>query len=560
MMQEGTSLRRNDRQERQRASSRARRGEDQDAITNNMAAILMLTFRGNRQGEFHLSVLLFNSLTTVSETPPIAHCPKAATRAGAAPLFILSATMFFFHGYHPNSQDSAIYTSSAERVIDPSLFHIDAGFVDGHTRLSVFSHLVAGIAMVLHSPLSVVQLLCYWFTGLLFLYACRRMAIRVFVADVSVWSATVLAGVCSTMPVAATSLLLMDPYLTARSFSTPFSMLALVSCMDRSWKWGILWAGLALLFHPLMGIYLCFLLLVLILVDERRFGPAFGILGLVFLSCGVLSLFSRHSPISDAYRTAALSRSYYFLSCWKWHELLGIAAPLVLMAIVAVRSGISSNARNLSAACALTGFTSSLISICFVSTSHPDFLMRVQVLRSFHMIYAVGLVLLGGYIGMLILRSRLSLALLLIPVAAMGIADWQSYASTARIEWPWQRTGNPREEAYRWIADNTPSNAVFASDTATGHDSEAEGFRSITRRSTLNDAKDEGIASLFPPLAPQWAQWSDAEYGLNHLTDEQRKNRLRPFGVTWILLSPESKTSFPCPYRNAQIAVCRITP
>jgi hypothetical protein len=507
-----------------------------------------------------LSVLLLNSLTTVSETSQIEQRSKAETRTRAVPLFILSAAMFLFHGYHPNSQDSAIYTASAERVIDPSLFHIDAGFVDGHTRLSVFSHLIAGLATALHCPLGTLQLICYWFTGLLFLYACHQLASRVFVSDVSIWSATVLAGVCSTMPVAATSLLLMDPYLTARSFSTPFSMLALVSCMDRLWTWGALWAGLALAFHPLMGIYLCFFLLVFVLVDDRRFETVLGMLGSVFLFCGVLSLFSRHVPISDAYRTAALSRGYYFLSCWKWYELLGIAAPLVLMATVAARSRLSPKVRTVSAACALTGFIASLISICFVSTSHPDFLMRVQVLRSFQMIYAVGLVLLGGYIGTMILLSRPSLTILLIPLVVMGIADWHSYASTAHFEWPWQQAGNPREEAYRWIADNTPSSAVFASDTSIEHDSEAEGFRSITRRSTLNDAKDEGIASLFPSRSSLWAQWRDAQYGLNHLTDEQRKTRLRPLGVTWILLSPKSKTSFPCPYRNAEVAVCRMTP
>lgn len=506
-----------------------------------------------------MPVLLFNPLTAARDTSQVEANGYVEAKPRAIHLLLLSVVIVLFHGYHPNSQDSAIYTSSAERVMNSSLFQIDGAFVDGHTRLSIFPHLLAATASILHISLGVVQLICYWFTGLLFLYACQQLAERVFNSSISIWFATLLSGICSTMPVAATSLLLMDPYLTARSFSTPFSLLALVSCIDRSWRRSALWAGLTLSFHPLMGTYLCLLLFTFVLIDPRRFKAALGYTSLALLFFTVVSFFSRQVPISDAYRTAALSRSYYFLSCWHWYEVMGIAAPTILMAVVAARSRITADARKLAAACALTGFVASLVSICFVSTKHPDFLMRLQVLRSFQMVYGVGLVFLGGFIGTLGTLAVRNHAILLIPVVAMGIADWQAYPGTHHIEWPWQRAGNPRQEAYKWIADNTPPDAVFASDTAVKRDPEEEGFRSITKRSTLNDAKDEGIASLFPSVAPVWAKWRDAQYGLNHLTDQDRETRLRPLGVTWILLPPNSRTLFPCPYRNSELAACRIT-
>jgi hypothetical protein len=59
-------------------------------------------------------------------------------------------------------------------------------------------------------------------------------------------------------------------------------------------------------------------------------------------------------------------------------------------------------------------------------------------------------------------------------------------------------------------------------------------------------------------LAVVWGPYRDAQRGLNHLTDAERTERLRPYGVTWLLLSSQATTAFSCPYRNSTVAVCQL--
>jgi hypothetical protein len=84
------------------------------------------------------------------------------------------------------------------------------------------------------------------------------------------------------------------------------------------------------------------------------------------------------------------------------------------------------------------------------------------------------------------------------------------------------------------------------------------GFRAIAERSILTDIKDEGLASLFPPLAPVWAGRIARERGLNTESDAERRRQLLGTGVNWLLLSSQSTTSLHCPYRNAALQVCSL--
>jgi hypothetical protein len=203
--------------------------------------------------------------------------------------------------------------------------------------------------------------------------------------------------------------------------------------------------------------------------------------------------------------------------------------------------------------------------------------MRLQFLRSFDTIYAIGVILLGGFLVSLsssrssdpssspFSSPRIWIAgtFFTMALAAMYFADRQPYPASAHIEWPGRRPENLWEQAFLWIRANTPQNAVFAADASAldtpGED--AQGFRALSERSTLNDNKDEGIATVFPAeTAAVWSTRRDAELGLNHASDRQRLDRLRPFGVSWILLTPHAQTSFDCPWRNAAVAVCRLGP
>jgi hypothetical protein len=477
------------------------------------------------------------------------------------PLTALASAAFLLHGYHPYSQDGAIYVAGLERTINPSLFQADALFVDGHSRLSLFSHLLAWVSLHAHLPFNILLLVLYCLSVFAFLFASHLLAMRLFRSEYARWSGTLLAAVCLTMPAAATSLLVADPYLTARSLSTPLTLLAIVACLDRSWTRMAVFTLLACALHPLMGIYLVGFLCTLILLNQRRVLAAISFCGAAFLLCGLIAWITWHDPISPYYREAALSRSYYFLSRWQGEEILGLIAPLLLMASFAVKSGLRSNTGKLCLACVFTGATSCVASLCFVHPSHPGLLMRLQVLRSFHTLYVLGLVMLGGFIGRHILRRRVlpGIAVLIIAIAGMAYGDNQSYPVSSHIEWPWERPSSPEEQAFLWVRSNTPPQALFASDSTTTHSSDDEpGFRAMAERSTLNDSKDEGVSSLFPALAAVWGPYRDAQRDLNHLTDAERTERLRPYGVTWLLLSPQATTAFSCPYRNSAVAVCQL--
>ena len=136
-----------------------------------------------------------------------------------------------------------------------------------------------------------------------------------------------------------------------------------------------------------------------------------------------------------------------------------------------------------------------------------------------------------------------------------------TYPESYHVEWPGQTPQNRWQQAFLWIRGNTPRDAVFALDNdyieSAGED--AQGFRATAERSAVADwFKDGGIASNFPAAAGPWWQGANATAQLNRATDEQRVARLQPFGVTWIVLSAEANTSFPCPFINARVRVCRL--
>jgi hypothetical protein len=121
--------------------------------------------------------------------------------------------------------------------------------------------------------------------------------------------------------------------------------------------------------------------------------------------------------------------------------------------------------------------------------------------------------------------------------------------------------GNQFEMAFAWISRNTPKDAVFALDaeyiTKPGED--AQSFRAIAERGVLPDfSKDGGVVTNKPELAAAWLEGQTAQTGLDAEPDETRLARLRPFGVTWVVLARNAATSFVCGYANEAVKVCRL--
>jgi hypothetical protein len=102
---------------------------------------------------------------------------------------------------------------------------------------------------------------------------------------------------------------------------------------------------------------------------------------------------------------------------------------------------------------------------------------------------------------------------------------------------------------------------VFAQDadyiTKPGED--AQSFRAIAERSVLPDfSKDGGVVTNKPELANAWREGQAAQMGLDDLPDGERVARLKPFGVTWVVLGRGAATGFACAFMNEAVKVCRL--
>jgi hypothetical protein len=228
--------------------------------------------------------------------------------------------------------------------------------------------------------------------------------------------------------------------------------------------------------------------------------------------------------------------------------------PLLLLGFAAYRGRTLAGAATVLGSCAL------LASLCFVHRSGSLLLARLQILRVFQLVYIIGVLLAGGMLGKL--AHKRALAVLYVAIAlALFAGQRLTYPASNHIEWPGMPPANRWQQAFLWIRDHTPRDAIFALDNdyieTPGED--AQGFRATAERSTVADYfKDGGIASNFRAAAVPWVQGSQATAHLNSASDGQRLARLKPFGVTWIVLPAQSATAFPCPFVNAGVRVCRI--
>jgi len=334
---------------------------------------------------------------------------------------------------------------------------------------------------------------------------------------------------------------------------------------------------LAALLHPLMAGYTAISMLTLALA-QRKMWPALGLLFAMGWLLSAVIFIATHPAIANlAYNRAALSRSYFFLSSWRWYEYPGLVIPILLLGFAGFRSRLPWPARALAISAALAGSWALVTSLCFVHRSGSLLLARLQLLRTFHPVYIAGLLLAGGMLGRWTRQHRRAMAVLCLLVAAALFAGQRlTYPESNHLEWPGIEPRNQWQEAFLWIRDNTPANAVFALDNdyieSPGED--AVGFRATTERSAVADwFKDGGIASNFPQAAALWWQGSTATERLNQANDSQRLARLLPLGVTWIVLPVETappvparrgagrgaETTFPCPFHNARVRVCRLS-
>jgi hypothetical protein len=431
----------------------------------------------------------------------------------------------------------------------------------------------------LPTVLLVLHLASVWAT----LFAAWMLAGRCFEARGARVGAVALLACWMSLPVAGTALLLMDPYVTARSFSTPCMVLALVGALDMTEcgqprrRGFLLWGGSMLLagaMHPLMAAYALGATAVLVCVrSSRRRVRTWGTAAMCAAAVGVAAcLQAMVRPESADYVRVALTRTYWFPMEWRWFELVGLAAPLAILVVWGWSPNLISRHRDVghTAAVALArmavavGATAWWVAMLFARTGSATHLVaRLQPLRAFQVVYLVMVMMVGARLGERVLRRsawRWCAAALLLG-GVMFAAARGAFPSSNHLELPGRTARNAWVQAFVWIRENTAKNAMLALDAdyinARGED--AQCFRAIAERSALPDySKDGGEASIAPELTDAWEGGQAAQSGLSGMTDMERLRALRPLGVTWVVLDSRAGTGLCCPYANDSVKVCRL--
>jgi hypothetical protein len=510
---------------------------------------------------------------------------------------IISALTVFsvaVDGYHPYAEDGGLYMAGVKRLLDPALYPHGTDFVLAPMRYSLFAPAVAALVRLTHMGLPVVLLGIHLVSVSVTLFAAWMLASRCWATREARAGAVALLACWLDLPVAGTALLWMDPYVTARSLSTPCMVLALVGVLDMTGQDGTRWRGLGLwvgslalaaAMHPLMAAYALGASLVLLCVRaSRRDVRVWGTLGLCGAALGLAARLQAIAPAeSTKYVRVAMTRSYWFLSEWRWFEVVGLIAPLAIVGwwarwsagtrtyitearyrapdLVAGRTALARMA-------IAVGVTATLVASIFARGGAATHLVaRMQPLRAFQVVYLVMMLVLGATMGERVLQRnawRWAVTLVLIG-GTMLTAARAAFPDSRHVEMPWagpqDGAQNPWVRAFVWVRENTPKDALFALDAdyinAPGED--AQCFRAIAERSALADySKDGGEASIAPELTAEWAAGQRAQARLSAETDAERIEGLRPLEVTWVVLQVKADTGFDCPYRNDAVEVCRL--
>jgi hypothetical protein len=513
------------------------------------------------EAEAPASSLLFRSL------PDSAMLRRSRSFLQHPVVFISGLTILalLIQGYHPFVDDAAIYIAGIEKVIHPSLFPVHAEYVLPHLKHSLFSLALGWLVRGLHIPLRYTLFISYVASLWMMVFACWRLSRLLFSSPRGRAGAMLLMTASLTLPVAGSAIFILDPYLTARSFSTPLTLFAIAFALERRMLATAVCLFGAFILHPLMAAYAVGYVIVLALVRARRWrtlgAAAAGVMLLGFVASHAGTLLGA----SAAYRVATVSRDYFFLDKWEWFEIFGLFPPLVAAFIYLSRSNfrVRSNNGLIAAVSLYVGVLAILFAVCFTRTDNSFLLARLQVLRSFQIIYILFFLLLGSLLGQYVLGRRWwAWSSGFTAVAAlMFTVQLSLYPALKHLEWPWARSHNPWAQAFFWIRDNTPRDAYFALDPYYQQMPQEDtlGFRAMTERSVLPDwSKDGGIAAIDPALAQQWWNQVTQTKDFSRWNDQQRIETLAPYGVNWIVLPAGMPTQFACPYQNSAVRVCHL--
>jgi hypothetical protein len=490
------------------------------------------------------------------------------TQGGRLPILRLgglTAAALVIHGYHLGVEDAEIYIPTAKKLLHPGLYPYADEFFLSHGHLSLFGPILAGTSRLTHLPIDWSIFAWYVLTLFAMLTSCWMLLRACFDSPRARWTGMLIVTAVLAMPATNTGLLLIDPYMTARSFSTPLTVFALAGLLERKYLRATVAMLLTAALHPQMVAYLVFLAVVLWWI-ERNKARVRERVPVMAGAVGLLPTGFYIAPASGPYREALYSRDYFFLYNWTWYHWVGMLAPLAILAWFWKRDirGTKPAFSSLSFSMLPFGLLSIGAAVFLASSPSLDMFARLQPLRTFHLITLVLVLLLGGVIGEYLAKSRSWVPVALAVPLAVGMfyVARQTYPNSPQIELPSQTSSNPWVNTLLWVRNHTPQDAVFAVDSRYFMDPEADvhGFRAVSERSALADYfKDGGVVSLFPGLAEEWKQMSNATYGLNHFRlDDFRRLKSEYAAVSWTVIHGPPPTGMHCPYQQGGYAVCQM--
>jgi len=476
---------------------------------------------------------------------------------------LLTAGAFAVQGYHPYAEDAEIYLPGLERMLHPQLFPMGREFFESHADLTLFPNLIAVSLRATHLPMRWGLLLWQLVAIFLLLLACWELSGILFGSARARWCGVCLVAALLTIPVAGTALYIMDQYLNPRNLAAFAAIFAIARTLEKKYIRGLLWLAFAASVHPLMWIFpfsFCALLVIMERVENHPEGKSF--LGIPLLAELVIPLAPVSSP---AYHQAAQLHAGHYIQNWQWYEWLGLLGPLVLfwcfsrLACSSQRSVL----RRVSRALVIYGLIFLLVALAIDLPKRFETLARLQPLRCLHLLYIVMFLVIGGFLGEYVLQKHAWRWLLLfVPLCAgMFLAQRALFPASAHVEWPGAAPRNPWAQAFLWIQRNTPVDAVFALDPQYMHiEGEDElGFRCLAERSRLADAiKDNGVVSMFPPLAEEWWTQVQAQTPWKQFREQDFERLRRKYGVSWVVLQQPGVAGMDCPYQNVAVRVCEL--
>jgi hypothetical protein len=422
----------------------------------------------------------------------------------------------------------------------------------------MFPNLIALSARLVPVPWEWVLFSWQFASVFLLLAGCWRLSGCCFATDAERWAGVTLTAALLTLPVAGTALYVMDQYINPRNLAAAGGVFAVACTLERKYVQAACWVLVAALVHPLMACFSLSLCVLMAVLRESRF--SFSI-----TACAVLPIGLSFAPPSEGYHQAALLHSFHYLTRWQWYEWLGALAPLAIL------WGFGSAARrnkdaNLLLLCRSLTTYGVIYFVAGLILSIParfESLARLQPMRSLHLLYILFIVLAGGFLSEYVLKNRWGRWLILFLPLCVGmfVAQRELFPASAHVEWPGIQSRNEWVQAFVWVRENTPTDALFALDPyymeIPGEDH--NGFRAVAQRSRLADViKDSGAVSMFPEMADEWlTQTRDLRNWKNFQRSDLDRLRHR-YGVSWVVLQAPGIDGLQCPYRNQAAMVCAL--